>query len=148
MCKRSNVELKREKTRTLNDDGTKQMDRNLPPGLSVIDFLEEQTPKVQGLENRVQMNKFDYPMKKNKLGKNRSYEESDETEVGANGDPERSKRVIDEGHGQVDDGGTEREDTDSPQVDGEMRKTVETLDVSDTLRNTTTRSAYETTGNE
>jgi hypothetical protein len=63
-----------------------------------------------------------------------THEESDEAEVGADGDPERSERVIDEGHGQIDDRSSEREDTDSPEVDSEMRKTVKTLDVSDTLR--------------
>jgi len=63
-----------------------------------------------------------------------THEESDEAEVGADGDPERSERVIDEGHGQVDESGTESEHTNRPHVDSEMRKTVKTLDVSDTLR--------------
>ena len=64
----------------------------------------------------------------------KTYEESDEAEVSADSDPERSNRGFDEGHGQVDESGTECENTDGPHVDSEMGKTVKSLDISDTLQ--------------
>ena len=38
---RSQVEEQKTRVLTLNDDGTEQVNRNLPPSLSVIDLLEE-----------------------------------------------------------------------------------------------------------
>jgi hypothetical protein len=37
-------ETLRERRERLNDDGTEQMDRDLPPGLSKVELLEEQAP--------------------------------------------------------------------------------------------------------
>jgi hypothetical protein len=34
--------------------------------------------------------------------------------------------------GNVDEGGSQRKDTDSPQIDGEMRQAIHALDVSNT----------------
>lgn len=42
--------------------------------------------------------------------------------------------MLDETERQVDDGCAEGEDSDNPEVDGEVRETVETLDVANTLR--------------
>lgn len=94
----------------LNDDGAQQVDRDLPPGLSVVELLEQNTPQVQS-------------------------KESDEAETGANGDPEWCERVLDETERQVDDGDGKREHSDDPQVDGQMRQTVQTLDVTNTCSN-------------
>lgn len=62
-----------------------------------------------------------------------TYEERDEAEVGADGNPQRRERVLDEAERKVDDGRAEGEDTDDPEVDGEVGETVETLDIADTL---------------
>jgi len=78
-----------------------------------------------------------------------THKEGNEAEVGAYGDPKRRERVLDESERQVDDGNGEGEDSDdpvvvsksvaalahrrsaqsSPEVDGEVGKTVEALDV-------------------
>lgn len=114
---------------TLDDDGTEEVNWNFPPRLSEIELLEEDSPQVESLgggmgrQRKVRTAKFHDP----------THEEGDEAEVGADGDPDRGARVLNEAERQVDDGRAEREDTDRPQVDGEVGKTVETLDVTDTL---------------
>jgi hypothetical protein len=87
-------------------------------------------------------NQGQYRFERVRLGEVRTEvesEESDEAEVGADGDPERRERVLDETEGQVDDGRSEGEHSDDPEVDGQVRETVETLDVTNTLQRSTSQ---------
>lgn len=80
----------------MDNDGAQQVDRDLPPSLSIIELLEQDAPQVQG-------------------------EEGDEAEAGANGDPKWRERVLDETKRQVDNGDGEGEYSNDPEIDGQVR---------------------------